>query len=260
METAAARGERLVVVHAPEHRGRLEELCETYSMPVGRGGVELVEGELQRGFRLPCIGAVLFGEHQLFARVQPARPRQRPRYGPFVSTLRDLRVGDYVVHTDHGIGQFVGLRAVGDEEGGAAPVPDTITGGASAADSASVEVMEITYSGGRSLLLPLSRMDLIQKYSGIEGAAAKLDKLGGSSWSRTKARVKAGMRKLAGDLLKLYAERAMAQAPPMPRGERSTAAVRCRLRLRGDSRSARGDRGDPIGSAAGEADGSAALW
>jgi transcription-repair coupling factor (superfamily II helicase) len=215
VETASARDERLLVVHSPEHRGRLEELCETYEMPLGRGGMELAEGELQRGFRLPCIGAVLFGEHQLFARVAPARPRRRPRYGPFVSTLRDLRVGDYVVHTDHGIGQFVGLRAVGDDDGSAAPVPATL-GGAARGDAASVEVMELLYSGGRTLLLPLSRMDLIQKYSGIEGVAAKLDKLGGTSWSRTKARVKAGMRKLAGDLLKLYAERKLAKAPPMP--------------------------------------------
>ncbi len=217
VETAAARGDRLVIVHAPEHRGRLEELCESYSIRIGAGGVELAEGELQRGFRMPAAGAAIFGEHQLFARVAAPRPRAGPRYGPFVSTLRDLKVGDYVVHTDHGIGQFVGLRAVGEDDGRQGPVPATIGGGAPPGP-ASVEVMELRYAGDRSLLLPLSRMDLIQKYSGIEGVAAKLDKLGGTSWNRTKARVKAGMRRLAGDLLKLYAERRLARAPAMPAG------------------------------------------
>ena len=218
VETAAARGDRLVIVHEPEHRGRLEELCETYDIRIGEGGVELAEGDLQRGFRLPGAGVVLYGQHQLFARVARARPRTRHRYGPFVSTLRDLKVGDYVVHNDHGIGQFVGLRSLGDDDAVGGPVPETILGDAGRADPASVEVMEIVYSGGRSLLLPLSRMDLIQKYSGIEGVGARLDKLGGTSWNRTKARVKAGMRKLAGDLLKLYAERKLATAPRMPAG------------------------------------------
>ncbi len=218
VETATARGERLVIVHSPEHRGRLEELCETYSLAVGRGGVELTEGELGRGFRMPAAGMVLFGEHQLFARVAPARPRAGPRYGPFVSSLRDLKVGDYVVHTDHGIGQFIGMRSVGDDDGQQGPVPATLTGGEQAPAPSSIEVMELLYSGGKTLLLPLSRMDLIQKYSGIEGAAAKLDRLGGTSWNRTKERVKAGMRKLAADLLKLYAERRLAEAPAMPAG------------------------------------------
>ncbi len=217
VETAAARGDRLVIVHSPEHRGRLEELCESYSIPIGPGVVELAEGELERGFRMPAAKAALFGEHQLFARVAAPRPRPGPRYGPFVSTLRDLKVGDYVVHTDHGIGQFVGLRAVGEDDGRQGPVPKTI-GGGTAAGPASVEVMELRYAGGKSLLLPLSRMDLIQRYSGIEGVGAKLDKLGGTSWNRTKERVKAGMRRLAGDLLKLYAERQLARAPAMPAG------------------------------------------
>ncbi len=218
VETAAARGDRLVVCHAPEHRGRMEELCETYSLTVGSGGVELVEGDLTRGFRLPAAGAALFGEAQLFTRGAPGVARRRPRYGPFVSTLRDLKVGDYVVHTDHGIAQFVGLRAVGDDDGRSAPVPPTISGGAERADSSSVEVMELLYTGGKTLLLPLSRMDLIQRYSGIESVAPKLDRLGGTSWSRTKARVKEGMRKLASDLLELYAQRKLARAPAMPAG------------------------------------------
>jgi transcription-repair coupling factor (superfamily II helicase) len=80
----------------------------------------------------------------------------------------------------------------------------------------SSEVMELEYAGGRSLLMPLTGLDQIEKYSGIEGIAPRLDRLGGSSWNRTKSRVRAGMRKLAVDLLKLYAERQIQQAPAMP--------------------------------------------
>ncbi len=76
--------------------------------------------------------------------------------------------------------------------------------------------MEISYAGGKRLLLPLSRIDQVQKYSGIEGIAPRLDQLGGTSWNRTKSRVKNSMRDMADELLKLYAERQVARAPAMP--------------------------------------------
>ncbi|MEZ5332870.1 MAG: transcription-repair coupling factor [Thermoanaerobaculia bacterium] len=166
----------------------------------GGAGVELVPGELRRGFRLPPADVVIYGEPQLFPR-RTARPGRTRAARAFLAGLEELRQGDFVVHRDHGIGQFMELRTVADapDEGGG-----------------SVEVMEISYSDGRRLLLPLSRLDLIERYSGLESVAPRLDRLGGSSWSRTKDRVKRGMRKLAGDLLKLYAERQVAEAPALP--------------------------------------------
>jgi transcription-repair coupling factor (superfamily II helicase) len=76
-----------------------------------------------------------------------------------------------------------------------------------------VEALEIQYSGSRTLLLPPSGLDRIQRYLGFDGVAPRLDRLGGTSWVRKKERVKSGMRRMAGDLLKLYAERQLAQAP-----------------------------------------------
>src|SRR5205807_3572217 len=73
-----------------------------------------------------------------------------------------------------------------------------------------------TYAAGKRLLLPLSRLDMVQKYSGIEGVAPRLDQLGGTSWNRTKSKVKSSMRDMAAELLKLYAERQLAKAPAMP--------------------------------------------
>jgi len=217
VETARARGERLIVVSSAEHRGRVERLCDGFQLPLGRGGVEVVEGELRRGFRLPAAGVVLFGEPQLFAPLGPP-PRRRARHAAFLGGLRDLRVGDYVVHADHGIGRFLGLRSVAEESSpsAAGAVPPTVA--AAAGPRADVEVMELGYAEGRTLLLPLARLDAIQRYSGIEGAAPKLDRLGGTSWVRTKERVRRGMRKLAIDLLELYAQRQLARAPAMPGG------------------------------------------
>jgi transcription-repair coupling factor (superfamily II helicase) len=212
VNSAVARGERFVLACESEQMGTIESLLESQELRVGSGGVELVEGKLSRGFRLPAAGLVLFGAGQLFP-PRASGTRRRTRYGPFVSSLRDLEVGDFVVHADHGIGQFTGLRTVG-EESSQGPLPETLRANDEDARAA-VEVMELTYSGGRTLLLPLSRIDLVQKYGGIEGMSPQLDQLGGASWNKTKSRVRKGMRKLAVDLLALYAERQLAKAPPM---------------------------------------------
>ena len=216
IETARARGERLLLVSPSEHWPRLEQWCQQQKIPLGSGGVELVDGELRRGFRLPSAGVVVFGERQLFPRVTPGRPRAaRRRFGPFVSDLRDLRLGDFIVHADHGIGQFVGLRAVGGDGSPEGELPPSLDALRVAGGPTDVEVMEVAYSDGRRLLLPLSRIDQIQRYSGIEGVSPRLDRLGGSSWVRTKEKVKRSMQKLASDLVRLYAERQLASAPAM---------------------------------------------
>ncbi len=217
--TARARGERCVVAVQPVHRERMEELLAAREIAVGKGGVELAPGELSRGFRLPSAGVVLYGEQQLLPQAKLQRRTPRARYGPFVASLRDLKIGDYVVHADHGIGQFVALRSVGGDGDGSAALPATLrdatAAGGAAAATAGVEVMEISYASGKRLLLPLSRLDQVQKYSGIEGVAPRLDQLGGTSWNRTKSRVKNSMRDMAAELLKLYAERQLARAPAL---------------------------------------------
>jgi transcription-repair coupling factor (superfamily II helicase) len=214
-EANRARGDRTIVVVDPERTEGLAELLAGRGMTAD--SVELVPGELERGFRLPSAGVAVYGEYQLLPRSAPrSRPARRPRYGPFVTGLRDLRVGDYVIHSDHGIGQFVALRNVeSDGADGRAALPPTLAGAAPAGDDA-VEVMEISYASGQRLLLPLSRLDQVQKFSGIEGVAPRLDKLGGTSWNKTKARVRKSLRDMADELLKLYAERQLARAPAMP--------------------------------------------
>ena len=216
VESAVARGERFLLTVEEDHHEGLAELLRAREIALGRGGAEIVEGDLTRGFRLPAAGLTLFSEAQVFPRRRRGGARRRgPKYGPFVSGLRDLKVGDYVVHMDHGIGQFVGLRTVRSEDRDPGPVPATLRQGADGGPP-EIEVMEIEYEKDRTLLLPLSRVHQIQKYSGLEGVAPKLDQLGGASWNKTKARVRKSVRQLAIDLLQLYAERQMAKAPAMP--------------------------------------------
>ncbi|HVT61323.1 MAG TPA: transcription-repair coupling factor [Thermoanaerobaculia bacterium] len=221
VDTARARGERCLVVVPEHHRRRTEELLAGREVRLGRGGAELITGELGRGFRLPAAGVVVFGEQQLLPQAKLQRRPAKARYGPFLSGLRDLKVGDYVVHVDHGIGQFVALRSVGrdgDGAGGGLPplVRDAFKMAAAGPPAQPTEVMEIAYAAGKLLLLPLARLDQLQKFSGIEGVAPRLDQLGGTSWNRTKSKVKNSLRDMAAELLKLYAERQLARAPAMP--------------------------------------------
>ncbi len=210
VEEARLRHEKLVITGAEHHAERLGEWLR--GLEVEPGSVDVVPGSLSRGFRLPAAGLTLFAESQLFAhRPVASRRRARAAYGPFVAGLRDLKVGDFVVHVDHGVGQFTGLRIV-EPTVVEANLPRSLEGFVEK-EALITEVMEITYADGRTLLMPLSRVDQIQKYSGVGEAAPRLDKLGGSSWSKAQARVRSGVKKLAFDLLKLYAQRELAKAP-----------------------------------------------
>nr|HRC85352.1 CarD family transcriptional regulator [Thermoanaerobaculia bacterium] len=213
VETSRARGERCLLVASPHHQERLAELLEGREIEVGPGGVEILPGELARGFRLPGAGVAVYGEQQILPRRAPLARPGKTRFGPFISSLRDLKVGDYVVHADHGIAQFLGLRSVGGDGGARQGLPPELA--AMFPPEAPTEVMELAYSGGKRLLVPLARMDLVQKFSGIEGVAPRLDQLGGASWNRTKSRVKAALRDMAEELVKLYAERQLARAPSL---------------------------------------------
>ena len=210
VETAAARGDDLWLVARSERHEALRQTLGRREIDWDGGAVRLVDGELARGFRLPRAGLVLYGEGQLFR--QRLATRRRRRMGPFVSGLRDLRVGEFVVHEDHGIGQFLGLKTLDGPSGeGPAVAADPLR----QQPSRAVEVMELLYSSGRTLLLPLTRLDEIERYSGIEGIAPRLDQLGGSSWTKKKSRIRRSLKAIATDLLKLYAERRLAQAVPM---------------------------------------------
>ncbi len=139
---------------------------------------------------------VIFGAQDLSDDADvAARPatRKKSKTSAFISDFRDLAVGDYVVHVEHGIAQYCGLRVI--EENDAPPL----------------ELMILEFADQAKLYVPLTRLDLIQKYRSTDtGPAPELNKLGNQQWAKTKARVKKAMQDMAGELLKLYAQRAAA--------------------------------------------------
>ena len=143
-------------------------------------------GTLSRGFRLPGAGLQIFAEADVFEEERRAPDRRRSVTKAFLSDLRDLKLGDFVVHVDHGIGVFVGLKKIG-------------------VGDAEQEFLELRYAGEDKLFVPVERLDLVQKYTGT--SKPPVDRLGGASWERVKTRVKKAMRDMAEELLKLYAAR-----------------------------------------------------
>ena len=176
-------------------REKIERLLKEFDVPFAenRVGAELAitPGNLARGFVFEELGLVAYSEWDLFEPPTSTRIGGRKRKSEaFLSDLRDLKAGDYIVHVDHGVGRFLGLQRI--------PFGETER-----------EVMQIEYSGGGKLLMPMENLNLIQRYTAGEEAQPALDKLGGTTWGRKKASVKKAMRDMADELLKLYATRRM---------------------------------------------------
>lgn len=174
--------------------GSRTTLTERAYMAGSVASTYLIRGAVRKGAVFPDARLVLFGSEDLFDTSDLiARPSlTKGQLAAFAADIADLKTGDYVVHTTHGIGRFVGLREItqGDQKG---------------------DFMLLEYAGDSKLYVPLTRMDLVQKYRGAGDVKPQLDKLGGATWNRTKSRVKVKMRNMAEELLKLYAQRRMAE-------------------------------------------------
>ena len=159
-----------------------------------RGGTDplIVAGRLTSGFVWPAANLAVITEQEIFgARLVRAR-RMKPRPVSELVAVEDLKTGDHVVHIEHGIGQYGGLVKL-------------------RLDGTTNDFLLINYRDGDRLYLPVDRMNTVQKYMGVDGVSPVLDKMGGRSWSRVKARVKKSAEKIAGELLQLYAARRVAQ-------------------------------------------------
>ncbi|HZR29667.1 MAG TPA: transcription-repair coupling factor [Terriglobales bacterium] len=161
------------------------------------GAVLLVKAFVPEGVQLPDAKLALFGALDLFDESEVIASHtegRKSKVSAFLSDFRDLAIGDYVVHVEHGIGQYLGLKEISQGEG-----------------EAPLEFMVLEYADAAKLYVPLTRLDLVQKYRSAEGGKPVLNHLGSAAWGRTKARVKKAMADMADELLKLYAERKSAQ-------------------------------------------------
>jgi transcription-repair coupling factor (superfamily II helicase) len=200
-------GERVRIV-APNraHADRLTGLLAAWGLDPARGDrahaadllfggddaspLAVLSGSLSRGFRLPADGLVLVAEEEIFGprSHREAHPAPKSVAGPGLGDLGEIAEGDAVVHDEHGIGRYRGLKKL--EVRG---VPQ--------------DFLHLEYEGG-SVYVPVYRIGLCHRYSGGDTQAVRLDKLGGKTWADKRKRVSAEARKIAEELLQLYAQRA----------------------------------------------------
>jgi transcription-repair coupling factor (superfamily II helicase) len=182
------RGERLR--ESLSEKGIESVYMDSVTEPVLPGQAIITRGSLHRGFEYPTIGFVVVSDEEIFGRGREKHAKRQGKYrGRPISLFTELAVGDYVVHQAHGIGQYIGLEKL------------TVEG-------IKKDYLKIRYQDGAFLYIPANQTDLIQKYIGTEGKQPKINKLGGSDWLRTRTRVKESLKKLAAELIKLYAQRA----------------------------------------------------
>lgn len=177
-------------------------LLEGYGVPLrpadgfpeamkARGGVAAATGNLSAGFAWPGEAAVIT-DAEIFGSGAKRKTRRKRSPGSALLKTGDLKTGDLVVHADHGVGRYQGLVKLEVER---------VFG----------DYLLIVYRDDDRLYLPVERIGAARRYMGAEGAEPPLDKLGGPSWDRVRKKVKKAARKIAGDLLKLYARRKVAR-------------------------------------------------
>jgi transcription-repair coupling factor (superfamily II helicase) len=186
----SAAGRTVILLGNTGRADRLTDLLREDGLAVGPGeAVETRVGVLSRGFDLPEAGLTVLADGDVFPEEVHLHAKGRRRgLRSFLSDFRDLKVGDHVVHEEHGIGRFEGLETL--ELGGATR-----------------EFMVLSYKGGDKLKVPIETFDRIQKHTSAEGVRPQIDRLGSGSWEKVKKRVKKAMRDMAQELLRLYAER-----------------------------------------------------
>jgi transcription-repair coupling factor (superfamily II helicase) len=178
---------RLLCATSGERR-RLLELVHEQGYRPGRDAFDLkVEvGRLSAGFTSKNDKIAILSEQEMFGRKHIRRRRRRFTAGTALTTFSDLNIGDYVVHAQHGIGRYGGIRRFDGRPG---------------------DFMLLQYAAGDTVYVAVTHIDLIEKYSAGDGATPKMDRIGGKTWARTKSKVKKAVKDMTDVLLKLYAER-----------------------------------------------------
>jgi transcription-repair coupling factor (superfamily II helicase) len=183
----------------PQTAGRLQEILRDLEReaPVitallGPEPLAVLVAGAHVGFECPGLGLVCLTETELFGHRRTMRRRPTYQRGAAIAAFTDLLPGDLVVHVEHGIGRFTGLVTL-------------------AVDEEPADYLLLEYAEGARLYLPVQRMAAVTKYVGSGEGGARLDKLGATTWQRTKESVRASLREMAQELLRLYAERQIVQ-------------------------------------------------
>jgi transcription-repair coupling factor (superfamily II helicase) len=182
-----ARADRLMALLMP-YGLQMKSIQRFEKTIFSQGKLFVCIGQVSTGFIWPTEMLAIITDDEIFGVRHHRRKSQEPGPRTQFLDLQDLKIGDLIVHNDHGIGQYGGLLKLKIEG---------ITN----------DFIMILYKEGDKLYLPVDRMSVVQKYMGVDGVTPLLDSLGSKSWERVKSRVRKSAEKIAGDLLKLYARR-----------------------------------------------------
>jgi len=190
-----------IACHQRSQIQRLEELLRPYHLPltfaeepffdrlpVEGMGVQLIMGEISRGFRLVEENLIVICEEEIFGKRVKRRDISEIRKKQILVSLEELKPGDFMVHLDFGLGIYRGLQHLEFDRIGA-------------------DFLLLEYAGGDKLYLPVDRINLVQRYVGAENIQPSLDKLGGVGWEKKKAKAREAIEEMAEELLKIYAAR-----------------------------------------------------
>nr|WP_312578679.1 transcription-repair coupling factor [Sedimentibacter sp.] len=158
------------------------------SESIESGQVAIINGELKKGFEYYDNKILILTENEIFGSVSKKTKKKKKINGSKISIFSDLKVGDFVVHEHHGIGQYIGIEKIDVQ-------------------NIKKDYLCIKYKGEDKLYVPVDQMSLIQKYIGADSEKPKLNKMGTQDWVKTKERTKAAIENMANELVKLYAER-----------------------------------------------------
>ncbi len=154
------------------------------------GEVMISKGTLRKGFEYPNLRFVVMTEGDIFGGVKKKRKKRVKRYeGAAIHSFNDLKIGDYVVHENHGLGIYEGIEKI-------------------EVDHITKDYLKVAYAGGSNLYIPATSLEVLQKYAGSDATKVpKLNKLNSPEWKKTKTRVKGAVKEIAQELVDLYAKR-----------------------------------------------------
>lgn len=191
---------RVLLVSASETRGR--RLCEDlrdFEIPafydgkmereLSPGEVMVTRGNLRRGFEYPALRFVVVTESDIFGAKKKKKKRKVKQYsGATIHSFNDLKIGDYVVHENHGLGIYQGIEKIEK-------------------DHVTKDYLKVAYAAGSNLYVPATSLEVLQKYAGSDAKAPKLNRLNSPEWKKTKTRVRGAVQEIASELVELYAKR-----------------------------------------------------
>lgn len=161
---------------------------ENLDREIQSGEIMTANGSVHKGYEYPLIKFVVISETDIFGTAKKKKKKRKIYEGQKISSFNDLKVGDYVVHENHGLGIYKGIEKI-------------------EVDKVIKDYIKIEYDKGGNLYILATQLDLIQKYAGSDAKKPKLNKLGTQEWNKTKTRVRGAVKEIARDLVELYAKR-----------------------------------------------------